>query len=162
MSTRSQMRWIDCDEVVATIYRHSDGYPDGENGVIADLKKFIKWLTGGDQPRPIGDIEYASANWIYWNKKNTIEHLSGDCESDEEKKEIAERWEKIGFGICPNTDEHIHGDTEYLYEFDGHNIKVSEHLRWNPDEDDPKWSTTVWEFSGTFNDAVAKYVGDGK
>ena len=135
------MRWTEKDgEVIAQIYRHSDGYPDGQGGVIADLKKFVKWLTGDPQPRPIHDIEYASANWIYWNKKQMIEEL-----------ELSNGWEKLGYGITPIG--RIHGNEEYLYVFDGETIKVSDDWTRVPTSRSEHGYDTPMQRTGTANSA---------
>ena len=69
MSTRSQIEfkniWKDKKKKEhsssRTVYRHSDGYPEG---VIPDLKAFLKWNEGRN-----GDVEYQTANFIYWSKR---------------------------------------------------------------------------------------------
>lgn len=90
-----------------TIYRHSDGYPNGDYGVIKDLKKFLKWDRGFD-------IEGTPANFIYWNKKQVINHLLENVKIEKEKQEIIDRWEKLSLGICEN--DQFHRDLAYFYE----------------------------------------------
>ena len=67
------------------VYRHSDGYP---SAVIPDLLAFLAWSTRG------GDVEYETANFLYWSKR------------EREKPQL-------GFGVC-NNDE-LHGDVAYYY-----------------------------------------------
>jgi hypothetical protein len=70
-----------------TVYRHWDGYP---SAVIEDLLAFLAWSTRS------GDVEYESANFLYWSKR-----------------EMEERSVQLGFGICAN--DELHGDVEYYY-----------------------------------------------
>ena len=101
-----------------TVYRHSDGYPDG---VIPDLKKFLKWNGGRNS-----DIEYQTANFIYWSKR-WHEELYFNKDWGGTIKKIADKnlkWSDnnptnvstlhTGFGICEN--DGFHGDIEYFYE----------------------------------------------
>ena len=125
MSTRCQLEfqnvWTDKDgkEQIdrRTVYRHSDGYPEG---VIPDLKSFLKWNKGRNS-----DVEYCAANFIYWSKRKLEDIYLGralgltekgeprrwDCKEAEEESSLII---KIGFGVC-NNDE-LHGDIQYFYE----------------------------------------------
>ncbi len=133
---------MDGGETVAVVYRHSDGYPDGPCGIVADLARFLNWLTGEPEPRPISDLEYAAANWVFWNKSRL--------------GEIRDGAEKLGIGICPTTTDHIHWDCEYLYTFDGERLSVSEHVRC--DEEPDSWDSIRWQFEGTLADALKQFA----
>ena len=97
------------------VYRHCDGYPEG---VIPDLKKFLKWLGGR-----IEDLEYTAANFIYWSKRLHEEfyyHKKYGGGVDEEGQKL--KWSVpqgfnstllMGFGICEK--DNFHGDIEYFY-----------------------------------------------
>src|SRR3990167_642884 len=89
-----------------TLYRHSDGYPEG---VIPDLKAFLKWNTGRND-----DIEYQAANFIYWSKKGFEQY-----DKDNKAHNVL-----IGFGICEN--DGFHGDIEYFYEVVRERIQENE------------------------------------
>ena len=86
MSTRCQIEFKRGD-TRRTVYRHWDGYPDA---VLPDLLEFLAWSTRG------GDVEYESANFIFWSKRG-----------------MEERNVQLGFGICAN--DELHGDIEYYY-----------------------------------------------
>lgn len=119
MSTRAQIEfqgtWIDKNGKEhldrRTVYRHSDGYPEGECGVISELKEFVRWNLGRNN-----DVEYAAANFIYWSKRRMEENY---FKPDEERK----KWSDFGstnygvlhtgFGVCQN--DELHGDVEYFY-----------------------------------------------
>src|SRR5207248_7587502 len=83
MSTRCQIEFRSGD-VRRTVYRHSDGYP---TAVIPDLLAFLAWSNRH------GDMEYESANFLYWSKRDGSE--------------------QVGLGICGN--DELHGDIEYYY-----------------------------------------------
>ena len=97
------------------VYRHSDGYPEG---VIPDLKKFLKWLGGR-----IEDLEYTVADFIYWSKRNFEErYYYKEWGGEKHKNGKTKKWSApqdfnsillIGFGICEKDD--FHGDIKYFY-----------------------------------------------
>jgi hypothetical protein len=99
MSTRSQIGFYDSDSQdlnhpSALIYRHPDGYPDTEHGVLAAL---VPWAQDFAKRRGLaGEAEYASARAIV----ALIRH-SGQLN------------DVLGYGICGDHD--LHGDIEYHY-----------------------------------------------
>lgn len=124
MSTRSQTEFIavfrneDGEESIdkRTIYRHSDGYP---SAMLPDLLTFIRWNQGR-----MDDVEYAAANWIFWNKRRMEDALlNPDWKllkrrtnlkwDDKEVEKDCNNVLKLGFGVCNNYE--FHGDIEYLY-----------------------------------------------
>jgi hypothetical protein len=127
MSTRSQIcfqvRWKNEKgkehKERRTVYRHSDGYPEG---VLPDLREFLRWNRGRNT-----DVEYMAANFIYWSKRMQ-EELYWKPKGTVGKEEWAtdkerSKWSDCGstgcstlhtgFGVC-NNDE-FHGDIEYYY-----------------------------------------------
>lgn len=86
MSTRCQIEFR-CGPDRRTVYRHWDGYP---SAVVPDLLAFLAWSTRH------GDVEYESANFLFWSKRD-----------------LGARSEQLGFGICVN--DELHGDIEYYY-----------------------------------------------
>jgi len=92
-----------------TVYRHSDGYPEG---VIPDLKEFLEW----NKERNF-DIECQAANFIYWSKKKMEKQLDRDLAiawGTAKVPEMKKRMLLSGHGIC-NNDE-FHPDIFYYYE----------------------------------------------
>jgi len=92
------------------VYRHSDGYPEG---VIPDLKKFLKWLGGR-----VEDLEYTAANFIYWSKRNFEErYYNTSWGGGKDKKwSVPQDFNSVllmGFGICEK--DGFHGDIAYFY-----------------------------------------------
>jgi len=98
MSTRCQIEFRSGD-VRRTMYRHWDGYP---SAVIPDLLAFLAWSTRH------GDVEYESANFLYWSKRDMDEP-------------------QLGFGICAN--DELHGDVEYYYvvAWAKHGVRITAH-----------------------------------
>lgn len=90
MSTRCQIGFYELGQKnlykwEALIYRHSDGYPDGESGVIATVKPI---LDDFNKNRGLDDLEYAPA-WL-------VAKLKTDY---------------LNIGISSG----FHGDIEYFY-----------------------------------------------
>lgn len=86
MSTRCQIEFKS-GSARRTVYRHWDGYP---GAVLSDLLEFLAWSTRG------GDVEYEAANFLFWSKR-----------------ELDERSQQLGLGVCANHE--LHGDIEYYY-----------------------------------------------
>jgi len=103
-------------EETRMIYRHSDGYPEG---VVPDLKEFLKWNGGRNT-----DLEYMTANFIYWSKRYHEEMLyDTKYGGGQDEKGNKIKWSDpqqynsallLGFGICEKNG--FHGDIEYFYE----------------------------------------------
>jgi len=90
MSTRCQIGFYkpeaqDLKDFEALIYRHSDGYPDTESGVLANI---IPILEDFGKKRGLDNIEYASA-WLVAKLKTDYTNI----------------------GICKD----FHGDIDYYY-----------------------------------------------
>jgi len=101
MSTRCQIQFRS-GSTRRTVYRHSDGYP---GGVLPDLRAFLAWCTRRD-------VEYATANFLYWSKREAAARTPAS--------------EQVGFGVCAN--DELHGDIEYFYlvDLDTEEISVYE------------------------------------
>ena len=114
ISTREEKEGPEKGELVKvirrrTVYRHSDGYPEG---VIPDLKEFLEWNKGRNF-----DLEYQAANFIYWSKKKMEKQIERDLAMAGGTTNVPEmkRWMILtGHGIC-NNDE-FHKDIAFYYE----------------------------------------------
>ena len=116
MSTRCQIGFYEAEttdpkQFEALIYRHSDGYPDTEHGVVADIVPFFKWF---DKARGMDDLEYVSAR--------LLQHLCNmsDKQGADMRRQAPEIFGQpdkgaitgtLGHGIC----REFHGDIEYFY-----------------------------------------------
>jgi hypothetical protein len=69
MSTRCCIEFVEGEHVSATIYRHSDGYPDGPGGVPADLLRFLMELKEGVTDNRMNDACYLSAKFVVWQAR---------------------------------------------------------------------------------------------
>jgi hypothetical protein len=107
MSTRCQIGFYDTADQplpapTALIYRHSDGYPDTEVGVLAAL---LPWAQDFHARRGLGDAEYAAARAL-------VALIRAADALDE----------VTGYGLCG--DHQLHGDTAYYYRVDPSGITV--------------------------------------
>jgi hypothetical protein len=66
MSTRCNIHFLASGEIYSNIYRHSDGYPDGEHGVPASFHQFFEELEGQTQDTRYSDPEYLAAKFLVW------------------------------------------------------------------------------------------------
>jgi len=106
MGTRCQIEFKVNNET-RRVYRHSDGYPEG---VLPDLKEFLKWNEGRNT-----DIEYLTANFIYWSKRKYEELYLEKGKKWSDLDLGSNAYIKLGFGVCDNSEKHIHSDIEYFY-----------------------------------------------
>lgn len=98
MATRSQVKFAEEGSVTANIYVHHDGYPNGENGRLNELKRFfedVKEQCGG----VTSDAELLASKYIVWKALE-------QCD-DENPNPL----KFGGFGISSED----HGDIEYIY-----------------------------------------------
>lgn len=146
MSTRSnivirnQRSWTDHDgeeveeDERVTLYKHHDGYPEG---TVPLLRRFYQWNGGRNS-----DVEYSAANLVYyykrWNERNDrfnnygdsypLENQSimndedGNLSKEKTRKAFEVPPNKTGMGVC--TEDHIHGDCEYLWVIEGEVLKM--------------------------------------
>jgi hypothetical protein len=123
MSTRCQIGFYESTEQTlakpsALIYRHSDGYPDTEYGVVAQL---LPWAKAFEKKRGLSDAEYAAARGLIAlvQAADTL-------------------YACIGYGICG--DHELHGDIQYYYRVDPSGISVYDR-QWAADFADIAWAS---------------------
>jgi len=72
MSTRCSIKFTDGtrEQVTALIFRHCDGYPEGEHGVPATLKRFFDAIEAEvpDDTR-FGDSTALAARFVAWQMR---------------------------------------------------------------------------------------------
>jgi hypothetical protein len=98
MATRSQVKFVDRGVTTSNVYVHWDGYPDSENGRLAELQRFfqdVKDQCGG----VTNDAEYLAAKYIVWKALE-------QCDDDNPNP-----LKFSGIGPCLQD----HGDIEYIY-----------------------------------------------
>ena len=126
MSTRCQImfHWGEDETAVsALLYRHSDGYPDTEHGVLADLDKFFDDLDKNLADKRYSDPCYLAAKLLVWfvaeyqnryfdmYKEMASMSKTGDDYAEKKLEEFGHPCDFLGHGI----DMCLHGDIEYLY-----------------------------------------------
>jgi len=137
MSTRCQIGFYEQEnnnllKPDALLYRHSDGYPDTNYGVLTDLVPFLNLFH---QRRGLNDTEYAAA----WTMHHLIElHVSRSKELREKMSSGKEYFPEdgkdcIGYGVCKN----FHGDIDFFYAVQGTMLKVFE-VHWPVEDEEPK------------------------
>ena len=115
MSTRCQ---IMIEGMKPTIYRHSDGYPDGEYGVIAAIKPFLKKFMAlrGDDP------EYMLAR--------LLQHLTNLADTHDQEYAKENNYTPmpfLGYGISTG----LHGDEDYYYIINPEKRKIGVFTAWD-------------------------------
>lgn len=112
----------------ALIYRHSDGYPDSDNGVIAELMPVLQEF---DKVRGCGDAEYCAARTLqrFCNKYDNAmrENLLGMANQESLSENMRTGAKRLlaepvfnGYGIC----NAFHGDIEYFYAVYDNRVEV--------------------------------------
>ena len=68
MSTRCTIHFKHAPSVptIAIIYRHSDGYTDGEHGVLAGLGRFFADVQHQTKDTRFDDPTYLAAKFVVW------------------------------------------------------------------------------------------------
>ena len=66
MSTRCTINFAYGENIVATIYRHHDGYPDSDYGVLNSLKKFFTDVELQTHDTRFTDPSYLAAKFVVW------------------------------------------------------------------------------------------------
>jgi hypothetical protein len=67
MSTRATISFKEDGRLASCIYKHSDGYPDGEHGMLNDFDRFfaaVKEQCNGDTR--FNDATYLAAKYVVW------------------------------------------------------------------------------------------------
>lgn len=105
MSTRSTLTVRDRKNgnEAYSIYRHGDGYPDTEHGVLKTLRQALSYAW----PLPRYEaMDFAAAIVAAWKKPAVINIYSADDKG----------YASQGGNIYFTTDREAHSDTEYHYE----------------------------------------------
>lgn len=107
MSTRCVINFTFDGNVEAKVYRHSDGYPDGPNGVPADLAKFFVEVEKHTPDHRFDDPSYLAARFVVWQ----ADRLAKTYDSSKRGYTKNKRLNFLGVGIVMENP----GDIEYEY-----------------------------------------------
>jgi len=138
MSTRCQIKVEGSDVYV---YRHSDGYPDGEHGVIAALKplceEFLKYRGWDEEYLPAHIVSGFIVAYVAHMRERYEDKdfpLYADM-TPEQKEERINQSKFLGHGV----DTEMHGDIEYLYVVTREGIEVRHVGRFGVNEEDTEF-----------------------
>lgn len=101
MSTRSNIHfcWETKDAIAANVYRHSDGYPDGEHGFPADFARFLEAVKRDTADTRCNHPEYLAAKYVVWqaneNAKDRAESFAKEGETPQPKM-----LDFLSVGVC--------------------------------------------------------------
>jgi len=107
MSTRCNIHFVDYGDICANVYRHSDGYPDGQHGVLANLQQFFSDVEGQTTDTRFSDAHYLASRFVVWQAMLTAPNF------------VSRPLDFLGVGIV-NADA---GDGEFIYTVDCMNLK---------------------------------------
>ena len=156
MSTRAMVHFVYTDsptKIVANIYRHSDGYPEG---MVPDLRRFFADVKAQTKDTRFNNPEYLAAKFIVWQ--------AGQYTDKTEWHEQKNPLDFLGLGVAMVD----HSDVEYIYTVhcgqsgdpvitcktpDGETVDISELLK----DEVPVTDTTLDNFV-TLVDALVKPV----
>lgn len=116
MSTRCVINFED-SYGKAKIYRHSDGYPESDVGVLADLEKFFTAVEKQTKDTRFNDPNYLAAKFVVWqaneNAKIDAQTFGRNPKTGEyeRKQGRAKKLAFLGVGIIDRNP----GDIEYEY-----------------------------------------------
>ena len=125
MSTRCNIHFNYGRDVVANIYRHSDGYPgevvNGDEvkyGVLSDLLTFFRKLVAEVPDNRLSDPEYLASKFLVWQSQELTEYsrirFPAKGPKDEDGYGPKHYLQFLGVSPCLRD----HGDIEYIYEVD--------------------------------------------
>lgn len=66
MSTRCVVNFCSGKNIIAKVYRHYDGYPNGDTGMIASLNQFFEDVKKETQDTRFTDPSYLAAKFVVW------------------------------------------------------------------------------------------------
>jgi hypothetical protein len=77
MSTRCTIHFAYGFDTMAIVYRHHDGYPDGEHGIVATLNKFFDAVEAQTADTRFGDPTYLAAKFVVYQAAEYSKDSSG-------------------------------------------------------------------------------------
>lgn len=114
MSTRCVINFCHGKRVVAKIYRHHDGYPDTDGGVLADLTKFVTTVEAQTNDTRFSDPSYLAAKFVVWQADQNSRVYDSKTGAYKPGKQL----EFLGVGILTEDP----GDIDFRYFLDCSNL----------------------------------------
>jgi hypothetical protein len=110
MSTRCTINFCyGGKEIAAKVYRHYDGYPEGDSGVLEALQKFFAAVEADTEDTRFSDPTYLAAKFVVWQ----ADQMTGSYENGTFVKSD-KKMAFTGVGVCIEDP----GDIEYTYYVD--------------------------------------------
>jgi hypothetical protein len=94
MSTRCVINFTAGKEIIAKVYRHCDGYPDG---VLPDLQTFFTAVEGDTKDTRFGDPSYLAAKYVVWQAEQYANTY--DFRTNPPSKKAKPRLDFLSVGI---------------------------------------------------------------
>ena len=113
MSTRCIINFGSDNNIVAKIYRHSDGYP---SAILPDLQTFFEDVMAQTKDTRFDDPSYLAAKYVVWQAHEYAEKLNEKFEY-----EPSEMLDFCGVGVCQKNP----GDIDYEYFVDCDHVDAS-------------------------------------
>jgi hypothetical protein len=82
MSTRCTIHFQYNGHTEAIVYRHSDGYPGGEYGVLADLRRFFDEVEAQTNDTRFSDPPYLAAKFVVWQAEENSDNSDPEINLD--------------------------------------------------------------------------------
>lgn len=113
MSTRCTIRFADQYGEDAIIYRHSDGYPDSDVGVLADLQRFFSDVEEQTADTRFEDPSYLAAKFVVWQAavNAQLTPTANQWGRTKEEAKTPQPLKFLGVGVVREDP----GDIEYRY-----------------------------------------------
>lgn len=113
MSTRCVINFSDGPtRLVAKVYRHCDGYPDGDSGILADLQRFFADVESQTNDTRFDDAAYLAAKYVVWQASRNA--YTYNLVNGKMRRVKAKPLDFLSVGILVADP----GDIEYVYTVD--------------------------------------------
>lgn len=119
MSTRCNIHFTETwgdggqQNLLANVYQHSDGYPDG---VLPELQEFFEAVEAQTSDTRFTDAQYLAAKFVVWQAWQMAK-INGRFSFGEAESTVAP-LDFLGVGVT----QHDAGDGEYVYTVDCTNL----------------------------------------
>jgi len=137
MGTRTNIHFMEGERMVANIYRHFDGYPEG---VLPDLESFFKEVKDNLSDTRFTDAEYLAARYVTWQARQNAREFNRETGEYVPKDHFLDF---LSLGICIED----HGDIEFIYEVNSDRSMFDESgspdVRWKSTYGVKKWQKGI-------------------
>ena len=111
MSTRCTLHFEQNGQKAAIVYRHCDGYPESDVGVLADFDRFLSDVEAQTNDTRFTDPCYLAAKFVVWQANQNAKTYGRNPETGEYEYTPAGMLDFLSLGVVL----HDPGDIEYRY-----------------------------------------------